>query len=99
MEFSLGKKGALSPATTGGELTDKRCEMWEPAEIEKARGLRSGPFLLYASGGNYSAGSTAFVCETVQSGAPTLKRAKRRTVMFSPNLPTFCAISSLMLMA
>src|ERR1700758_343453 len=49
---------------------------------------------------NYSAAaSIALVCDTVQSGAPTLKRAKRRTVMFSPSLPTFCAISSLMLTA
>jgi hypothetical protein len=50
--------------------------------------------------GDYSAAaSTALVCDTVHSGAPTLNRAKRRTVMFSPSLPTFCAISSLMLMA
>ena len=40
--------------------------------------------------------STALVVATVQSGAPTLNRAKRRTVMFSPILATFCAISSLM---
>jgi hypothetical protein len=49
--------------------------------------------------GYSAAPSTALVCATVQSGAPTLKRAKRRTVRFSPSLPTFCAISSLMLMA
>jgi len=36
-----------------------------------------------------AAASTALVCATVQSGAPTLNRAKRRTVMFSPSLPTF----------
>jgi hypothetical protein len=49
--------------------------------------------------GYSAAPSTALVCATVQSDAPTLKRAKRRTVRFSPSLPTFCAISSLMLMA
>ena len=49
--------------------------------------------------GYSAAPSTALVCATVQSGAPTLKRAKRRTVRFSPSLPTFCAISSLMLIA
>lgn len=43
--------------------------------------------------------SAALVWATVQSAAPTLKRAKRRTVMFSPSLPTFCAINSLMLTA
>jgi len=44
----------------------------------------------------YSAApSTSLVVATVQFGSPTLKRAKRRTVMFSPSLPTFCAISSL----
>ncbi len=48
----------------------------------------------------YSAApSTALVCATVQSAAPTLNRANLRTVMFSPSLPTFCAISSLMLTA
>src|SRR6185437_15017893 len=33
---------------------------------------------------------------TVQLASPTLKRAKRRTMMFSPSLPTFCAINWLM---
>jgi len=47
---------------------------------------------------SYSAAASAcLVVATVHSGAPTLKRAKRRTVMFSPSLATFCAISSLML--
>ena len=49
--------------------------------------------------GYSAAGSIALVVATVQSGAPTLKRAKRRTVMFSPSLPTRCAINSLMLTA
>src|SRR5437899_804975 len=35
----------------------------------------------------------ALVCATVQSGAPTLKRAKRRTEMFSPSFATLLAMS------
>ncbi len=64
----------------------------------KAQDLHPGPWLIPESWWSYSAAaSTGLVVATVQSGAPTLKRAKRRTVMFSPSLPTFCAISSLML--
>ena len=35
----------------------------------------------------------ALAWATVQSGAPTLKRAKRRTLMFSPSLATLVAMS------
>jgi len=58
-----------------------------------------GPRFSVSDRSRYSADSTGLVCATVQSGAPTLKRAKRRTVMFSPSLPTFCAINSFTLMA
>ncbi len=50
-------------------------------------------------GQHYSAAgvsSTALVWATVQLGSPTLNLAKRRTVMFSPSLPTFWAMRSLM---
>jgi hypothetical protein len=67
-------------------------------DASKKGSPRGLPFNFEAAG-SYSAASTAFVCATVQSGAPTLKRAKRRTVIFSPSFPTFCAISSLMLTA
>jgi hypothetical protein len=63
-------------------------------ELRRLRAFRSS-----CEKGYSAAPSTALVCATVQSAAPTLKRAKRRTVRFSPSLPTFCAISSLMLMA
>ena len=67
---------------------------------KKAQGLHPGPSSISDCSRSYSAAaSTGLVCATVHSGAPTLKRAKRRTVMFSPSLPTFIAISSLMLIA
>ena len=63
---------------------------------KRPEAFRSGPSIVYLLK-PYSAGvpSTSLVVATVQFGSPTLKRAKRRTVMFSPSLPTFCAISSL----
>jgi hypothetical protein len=66
---------------------------------EKARStLRASTYLFRLP--RYSpAASTPLVWATVQSAAPTLKRANRRTVMFSPSLPTFCAMSSLIEMA
>src|SRR5579863_5899690 len=43
---------------------------------------------------NYSAfGSAGLVTATVWPASPTLKRANRRTEIFSPSLPIFAAIS------
>ena len=70
-------------------------------KCNEAQGLRPWASVdFWNAAGSYSAAaSTGLVVATVQSGAPTLKRAKRRTVMFSPSLPTFCPINSLMLTA
>ena len=72
-------------------------EGWRKQKARNQGGSRL--FCSICEKGYSAAPSTALVCATVQSGAPTLKRAKRRTVRFSPSLPTFCAISSLMLIA
>ena len=40
-----------------------------------------------------SSDGEAFTEAIVKPGSPTLKRAKRRTLMFSPSLATFCAMS------
>ena len=62
-----------------------------------AKRKRAGnlPALFTQVGKGYSA-VLGLIWATVQTGSPTLKRAKRRTLRFSPNLPIFCAIKSLM---
>ena len=61
-----------------------------PGEILPAFGLNK----LLISCAYSSAESLAWA--TVQLVSPTLNLAKRRTVMFSPSLPTLVAIMSLM---
>src|SRR6266849_10556242 len=69
----------------------------------KRKGRRSAPELFgcyLATGAEASPPSSGFVLvkATVAVASPTLNRAKRRTAMFSPSLPTLAAMSCAMLM-
>src|SRR5260370_7011024 len=72
----------------------------------KRKGRRSAPELFgcyLATGAEASPPSSGglsdleLVKATVAAASPTLNRAKRRTPIFSPSLPTFAAMSSAML--
>ncbi len=70
-----------------GRIASGLLRRWRHKEKPGGAGHR---VMVFKKGIVYSAAaSTALVWATVQSGAPTLKRAKRRTVMFSPSLATF----------
>jgi hypothetical protein len=68
------------------------------ARCESQKRTRAGrfPALVIRSGGRCYSVALGLIWATVQTGSPTLKRAKRRTLRFSPSLPIFCAIRSLM---
>src|SRR5271169_6276050 len=89
MGFSRGSKslGLKSGAGTHGGFGVTREKM------EKGPGMIPAPGITFRFG--YSA-AFGLIWATVQTGSPTLNRAKRRTLRFSPSLPIFCAIKSLM---
>jgi hypothetical protein len=74
---------SLSDRVAAIETRVRETVMETPETLEKLQGKSYSP-------------TVGLIWATVQTGSPTLKRAKRRTLRFSPSLPIFCAIRSLM---
>ncbi len=65
-------------------------ELFIRAQSKRPGGIRAFRQL---SSGDDQPSLTCLIWATVQLASPTLKRAKRRTIRFSPSLPTFWAIN------